>query len=85
MQSRASEMEAWAVWHTLLGDGLGETLLLFLAGGGGEWLAEREGETEAGRLWAVGAGGGGEADGDRETCLLTGWGLLEPLQIDKNT
>lgn len=38
------------VWRTLLGDGLGETLLFFLAGGGGERLAEREGETEEGRL-----------------------------------
>lgn len=36
------------VRHTLLGDGLGETLLFFLAGGGGERLAE--GEPEAGRL-----------------------------------
>lgn len=37
-------------WHTLLGEGLGETLLFFLAGGGGERLAERAGEIEAGRF-----------------------------------
>lgn len=67
--------------HTLLGDGLGEPLLFFFAGGGGERLTEREGETEAGLLCAA---AGGDADGERETCLLTGWGLGESLQKAKN-
>lgn len=66
---------------TLFGDGLAEPLLFFFAGGGGEWLAEREGETDAGLLCA----GGEAADGERETCRLTGWGLWESLQKDRNS
>lgn len=60
---------------TLLGDWLAEPLLAFLAGGG-DPLAERDGEGEAepgaGRFWTT--RGRGEADLDLDT-LLTGWGL----------
>ena len=66
---------------TLLGDGLAEPLLAFLAGGG-EPLAEREGEGEAepgaGRFRA--AGGAGETDLDLEDILFIGWGLAEDLE-----
>ena len=65
----------------LLGDGLAEPLLAFLAGGG-EPLAERDGEGEAepgaGRFRA--AGGAGETDLDLEDILLIGWGLAEDLE-----
>lgn len=79
--------------RTLLGDGLGEALLAFLAGGGGEPLAERAGDGEgdaeagAGRFWAPeagawkwGGGGGGEAERERDTGLLAGRGLGELLE-----
>lgn len=66
-------------YQTLLGDWLPEPLLAFLAGGG-EPLAEREGEGEAdagaGRFWAA---GWGETDLDLEDTLLIGWGLGEGL------
>lgn len=75
---------------TLLGEGLGEALLAFMAGGGGgggEPLAERVGEGDgdadagAGRLREAGAAAedagkrSGEAERERDDCLLIGRGL----------
>lgn len=74
---------------TLLGEGLGEALLAFLAGGGrgggrgGEPLAERAGEGDAGpgRLRDPEAADedagkrSGEAERERDECLLIGRGL----------
>lgn len=64
--------------QTLLGDWLPEPLLAFLAGGGGDPLAERDGEGEAdaaaGRFWVA---GGGETDLD--DALLIGCGLGDGL------
>lgn len=66
-------------WHavcTLLGEGLAEALLAFLAGGGGDPLTERAGEGDAepgaGRFSGGGCEGG---DREREDALLIGWGL----------
>lgn len=71
----------------MFGEGLGDALLAFLAGGGGEPLAERVGEGEAdaeagaGRFWAPEAAaeadwkGGGEGERERDAGLLTGRGL----------
>lgn len=65
----------------LLGEGLAEPLLAFLAGGR-EPLAERVGEGEAepgaGRFRVV--GGAGETDLDLEDILFIGWGLAEDLR-----
>lgn len=63
---------------TLLGDWLAEPLLAFLAGGG-EPLADRDGDGEAdagaGLFWGAGWG-----DTDREDALLKGCGLGDGLR-----
>lgn len=64
--------------QTLLGDWLAEPLLAFFAGGG-EPLAERDGDGEAdagaGLFWAAGWG-----DTDRDDALLKGCGLGDGLR-----
>lgn len=64
--------------QTLLGDRLPEPLLAFFAGGG-EPLAERDGEGEAdtgaGLFWVAGWG-----ETDLEDALLMGWGLGDSLR-----
>lgn len=68
--------------RTLFGDWLAEPLLAFFAGGG-ETLAERDGDGEAdagaGLFWAAGWG-----DTDRDDALLKGCGLGDGLKGDKH-